>query len=172
MTDNAENTPNEGAAAEKAATGKAARGGGLLAPLGLAAFSLAAAVIVGVMAFPDSDGGGAQEQAPQRSRIILPVPQVLVNLSQSERKDLLQATISVELETDDEAEAQGRFNELLPRVQDQLLKILSALKTDDLDGSTSMESLQTRIMDRLNSELFARGDPRVTSVYFTEFVVE
>ncbi|MBI4880483.1 MAG: flagellar basal body-associated FliL family protein [Planctomycetes bacterium] len=173
MADNAETTPKEGAAAEKGAAGKTSRRG-LIASLGLAAFSLAAAVIVGVMAFPDSEGGGddAEQHQVHKSRVILPVPQTLVNLSQSEKNELLQATISVELETDDAAETLGKFNELLPKVQDQLLKVLSSLNAGELDGGASMEFLQTRIMDRLNGELFAAGNARVTSIYFTEFVIE
>lgn len=132
---------------------------------------IGAAVTVGVVAFPDA----TSEQMtgpPPTERIQFPVPQVLVNLSGGGGRRLLQATLSLDLATADVAKATATFNELLPKVQDQLIKVLSSFTEADLDGRTAKESVQTRIKDHLNRGLFQDAGVVVENIYFTEFVVQ
>ena len=144
----------------------------LIAYSAVVAFCLVSSVTVGVVAFPDGDTESAVVEEVPAKKIVLPVPQVLVNLQDSDTSALLQTTLSVELETRGGGDAQSEFSELLPRVQDQLLKVLSSFSASDIDGGASMSFVQTRIIDRLNEELFKGEDTKVTNIFFTEFVIE
>lgn len=165
------------AEAENNAGQPAAGGGkkGLIAFVAIGLFALVSSVTVGLLAFPDKhkgDEAGKHEEAEVKVTSLLPVPQILVNLRDSNGQRLLQAAVSLELLTPKADTVQAVFNEMLPKIQDQLIKIMSAYSAGDLDGGNRKDALQSRLMKELNENLFAEGEIEVAGVYFTEFVVQ
>jgi flagellar basal body-associated protein FliL len=141
---------------------------------------LGGGVTVGLIGMP---GSGAKESKPVvadplldpyagKSAVMLAVPQMIVNLADVESKHVLQSTWSLELMAIDAAAAQAKFPDLLPRVQDQFIKLLSSYRSIELEGASNKDFLQTRIKDTLNAMIFAEGDVKVRAIYFTEFVVQ
>ena len=177
MADNPETAEApETAAAEEAAP----PAGGKKKLIGMivgALFLVGSSVAVGLLAFPDAEptGDGASEEATPvepLAVVLSPLPQILVNLVDSKGLRLLQATITLELETKDATATTARFGEIMPKVQDRLIKILSSMSSTDIDGGTSKEFVQTRIKDHLNLGVIREEEFTVTDVYFTEFVIQ
>ncbi|MFG0319947.1 MAG: flagellar basal body-associated protein FliL [Planctomycetota bacterium JB042] len=165
----------EGSAAEPR------KGGGMKTLIGLVVgvlFLVGSSVAVGVLMFPSEEPAGEAgeegEAVPVEpaTKILAPVPEILVNLADSKGLRLLQATMTLELEAKDGTAAEARFQEILPRVQDRLIKILSSLTSEDIDGGTSKEFVQSRIKDHLNLGVLREEEFEVTDVYFTEFVIQ
>ncbi len=156
------------------------KGGGLKTLIGLVVgvlFLVGSSVAVGVLMFPNQEPAGEEgheEEVPVEptTKILAPVPEILVNLADSKGLRLLQATMTLELEAKDGPGAEVRFQEILPRVQDRLIKILSSLTSEDIDGGTSKEFVQSRIRDHLNLGVLREEEFEVTDVYFTEFVIQ
>lgn len=170
---------------EKSAAGadaEAKKGGGAKKLVGLVVgvlFLVGTSVAVGLLAFPDHAPKGEAGEEPAEAapvepvaKILAPVPEILVNLADSKGIRLLQATMTLELEAKDAPAAEVRFQEILPRVQDRLIKILSSLTSEDIDGGTSKEFVQSRIKDHLNLGVLREEKFQVTDVYFTEFVIQ
>ena len=171
MADNPEKKTTE--------SGRAAAGGGsrknLVAFVGSVLFCVGSSVAVGILAFPDAGGPGQQEVEPKHvptDLIELPVPKLMINLTGTTRNMLLQATVTLAIEVVDKQAKGVDLNGMLPRVQDQLNKILSSLKEPSLTGGANMDFLQTRIKDHLNNGIFAGTGKRVENVYFIEWVVQ
>ncbi len=149
------------------------RGRGLLLLVVGTVVCIGSAAVVGVIAFPDTHAEVHDEdEQEERLTVLVPVPKVLVNLAESNGRRLLQSTLSLELETTQSANEAESIEELLPRVQDALIKVLSSFKESDLDGASAKEFAQTRIRDHLNGTLFEDAPRRITGVYFTEFVIQ
>lgn len=172
MADDGDKKPSEDA--ENAAGGGHSRKN-LVAFVGSVLFCVGSSVAVGILAFPDAapDKQVIADSHPEPTETVeLPVPQILVNLSGANRNALLQATITLEIEMG-EAHGEGAdINKLLPRVQDQLIKILSSLSERSLIGGSSKEFVQTRIKDQINEGIFAGTGRRVVDVFFLEFVLQ
>lgn len=153
------------------------QGGGskktLIALLGSVLFCVGSSVTVGILAFPDAGAPAPSiEHAEPLELIELPVPKLLVNLTGANRTMLLSATVTLEIEVFEDTGRGGDINAMLPRVQDQLNKILSSLKEPSLTGGSNMDFLQTRIKDHINNGIFAGTGRRVINVYFIEWVIQ
>ena len=146
---------------------------GLVAGVAVALFLIVGAVTVGLVGLP----GQKQEEVvvpadPVLATVDMPVPQLLVNLADRGAHRLLQSTTTLELSTPDELATSGRFNDLLPRVQDQMIKLMSSYHVEELEGGANKEFLQVRVKDHLNATVFAEDAEKVTQVFFTEFVIQ
>jgi len=175
MVDKNDTGERDGAANEESPSS----GGGKKKLLGMvsgAVFLIGTSVAVGVLAFPDEEKKTESKEAVAVAEpkvvVFAPIPQILVNLADGGGIRLLQATMTLELETKDAAVAMARFTEILPKVQDRLIKILSSMSSTDVDGGTSKEFVQTRIKDHLNLGVVREEDFEVTDVFFTEFVIQ
>lgn len=163
----------------EAAAGKKKGKGGLLIGLALFLAVGGAAVMVGFVGFPGkaTHAAGHAEAAPEHDEkpmttVMLPVPQLLVNLSDSAGNRLLQSTWTVQIGTRDAAAMASLGPELLPRIQDQMIKVLSSLRSDEIAGGANKEFVQTRLKDALNGSVFKDRDEKVEALFFTEFVVQ
>ncbi|MFH0945497.1 MAG: flagellar basal body-associated FliL family protein [Planctomycetota bacterium] len=147
----------------------------LVAFVGSVLFCVGSSVAVGILAFPDAgtDKNAIAEHHPVvRETFELPVPQILVNVVGAGQHALLQATITLEIELGGKKGEEDDINKLLPRVQDQLIKILSSMDERSLTGGASKEFVQTRIKDHINEGIFAGTTRRVVDVFFLEFVLQ
>lgn len=143
-----------------------------IVPMAVAAvFLIGSAVTVGMLAFP-SDKAEVEEVEEPKISSVLPIPQILVNLAQSDSQRLLQATMSIEAKAVTEAAITDRLNTDMPKVQDLMIRVLSAYTATDLEGGSKKQAVQARLINYLNEELFSDGDIEISSVYFTEFVVQ
>lgn len=166
-------TEEQKKADENAESAKGSGAKGLLLLVSGIVVCLGSAAVVGFFAFPDTHAEVHDEKPKEEVlTVLVPVPKVLVNLAESNGHRLLQATLSLELETTKSANDAESIEDLLPRVQDALIKVLSSFKESDLDGGSAKEFAQTRIRDHLNGTLFHETSRRVIGVYFTEFVIQ
>lgn len=176
--ENEERTDSQNAEESSSADENKKKGGALGLVAG-AVLVLGSSVAVGILAFPSAPHGqeaaeheeAAEEELPDTT-VLLDVPQMLVNLADSNGIRLLQVRMSLELACKDAGKTQTRFNEILPKVQDRIIKLLSSLTNQDIDGGTNKEFVQTRIKDVLNLGVLRDEDFKVADVYFTEFVVQ
>ncbi len=153
---------------------KAASGGGkkrfLITVIGAVAV-IAVAVVVGVVGFPDAAQTHVEKPKEMQSTLI-GLPQVVVNVAASKGLHLLQVTATVEVTASDATLAQSEFSRSLPRVQDLLIRQLSMLTSEEIDGASNKDFIKTRIKDELNAQLFANVEYKVSNVFFTEFVLQ
>lgn len=168
------------APAAPAGGGKATLIGGILGAL----MVVGGGVAIGIAGFPGpkkKDEEHAEEVHVEKAeadahaaqpKVAMPIPQMVVNLSDTNGRHILQSAWTLELVAPDATAASGKFNEWLPRVQDQMIKILSSFRAFELDGGANKEFLQTRIKDSLNAGVFKAEEAKVEAVYFTEFVVQ
>lgn len=167
------------APAEGATDAGPKKGGAMKTIIGLSVgilFLVGSSVAVGLLAFPKPVKPEEGHEEPKKPvepvvMILAPVPKIIVNLADSKGLRLLQAEMTLELEAKD-ATAEARFQEVLPRIQDRLIKVLSSLTSDDIDGGTSKEFVQSRIKDHLNLGVLREEKFKVTDVYFTEFMIQ
>jgi flagellar basal body-associated protein FliL len=168
--------PAQPAAAPQAGGGKGTLVGGIVGIL----LVVAGGVAVGIVGFPgaaktDGDTGHQDPMVdPEANKptVLMSIPQMVVNLSDNTSKHLLQSTWTVELAATDVAAATAKFTEWLPRVQDQMIKVISSYRSVELEGASNKEFVQTRIKDSLNGSVFKNEETKVRNVYFTEFVVQ
>lgn len=166
----------EAAGAAPAGGGKATMIGGLVGVL----LVVAGGVAVGIVGFPGGNPHEAKNEHPDpmvdpeaaKPTVLLTVPQMVVNLSDTTGKHLLQSQWTVEITTSDVAAAETKKTEWLPRVQDQMIKVISSYRSLELEGGSNKEFLQTRIKDGLNGTVFKTEESKVRNVYFTEFVIQ
>lgn len=157
-------------------SGKATLIGGFVGVL----LVVAGGVAVGIVGFPGAGGHDAKDEHPDpmvdaealKPTVLLSVPQMVVNLSDTTGKHLLQSQWTVEIAATDAAAASAKFGEWLPRVQDQMIKVISSYRSVELEGGTNKEFVQTRIKDSLNASVFKAEEAKVRNVYFTEFVIQ
>lgn len=148
-----------------------AKGRSKVAIAAIAVFLIGAAITVGLVVLPKDSAHEKVVEEP-KAVTLLPIPQVLVNLAQNDAQRLLQATVSLEAKAKTEMAITDRFNVDLPKVQDLMIRVLSAYSAADLDGGSNKQAVQSRLVNALNEELFSDGVVEVTAVYFTEFVIQ
>ncbi len=162
------------AESEKTAPAQGAGGGKkrFLAVAGGAIAVVAIAVVVGVMGFPDESAHHVTEAKPVTKPTLIGLPQVVVNLANSKGLRLLQCTTTIEVTAADIPAAESSFARTLPRVQDLMIRQLSMLTAEELEGAASKDLIKQRITDELNQRLFATEEFKVTNLFFTEFVLQ
>jgi flagellar basal body-associated protein FliL len=172
VDDQKDATAPEGDAAAEAGA-KPGRLKKMLTFVSVALACVGGAVTVGVVAFPDPPGSGTADVAElPKDKFMVAVPKVIVNLAESNGLRLLQAAMSLELEHPDLKIGEPEFQNVLPKAQDRIIKVLSALTARDIEGAAAKEFIQTRLKDDLNNGLLTGTPYHVTAIYFTEFVVQ
>jgi flagellar FliL protein len=96
------------------------------------------------------------------------MPDVLVNLSNSQADRPQYLKIKIVLEVADQALA-TQIQPLMPRVMDTFQTYLRELRPTDLDGSVGLFRLREELTRRVNAAL-APG--RVNAVLFKEIVIQ
>lgn len=169
-SDAAAKNPDAAAPAEA----KKGKKSGLIAVVGGALFCIAAAVVVGLVAFPAQHAEMHEAAEPEKPVVtfLFPVPQVLVNVAETKGSKILQSTMQIEFETTDLIQGQAAAGLLLPKLQDGLLKVLSTFTPRELEGSANKDFIQTRIKDAFNKGMLDESSIKIRNVYFTEFVLQ
>ncbi len=170
-----ENAEAPAAAPPAGGGGKATFIGGLFGVL----LVIGGGVAIGIVGFPGKHHEPKEEHhdpmvdpEAKKPSAVMTVPQLIVNLSDTSGKHILQSQWSLEVTATDIAAASTKFSDWLPRVQDQMIKIISSKRSIDLEGQQNKDFLQTQIKDRLNESVFATEEAKVRGVYFTEFVIQ
>lgn len=130
----------------------------------------------GQASFPDSgkpsaEGGGGvarierQSDLPRSAGIVLPLPPVTVNLSDSGGKRYLKLSMEVEANAD----ISEALKTLSPRIRDAIIMLLAGKAYTDISTPDGKVLLKAEVASRLNQIL---GAQRIIRVYFTDFVVQ
>jgi len=116
--------------------------------------------------------GGAEQAQPAapaaKPAIFVDMPDVLVNLSNSNADRPQYLKIKIVLEVADQGLA-AQIQPLMPRVMDTFQTYLRELRASDLDGSVGLFRLREELTRRVNAAL-APG--RVNAVLFKEIVIQ
>jgi flagellar FliL protein len=112
----------------------------------------------------DSGGSGSMES---REATFYDLPEILVNLSQQDkRSQFLKLKIALELS---DREASAALEPVLPRVLDTFQIYLRELRTDDLEGSAGIYRLKEELLRRVN---LAIRPHKVDRILFKEIIVQ
>jgi flagellar FliL protein len=132
----------------------------------LPAIVVAGAVVGGLLFFqPFSDSG--QQSMETRDAVFYDLPEILVNLSQQDkRSQFLKLKIALELS---DREASSALQPILPRVLDTFQIYLRELRTDDLEGSAGIYRLKEELLRRVN---LAIRPHKVDRILFKEIIVQ
>ena len=133
----------------------------------IAAAALAVVAGGGVGAYFIFGGHKAQAvAAPIKAPTFLDVPEVLVNLSGTERTQYLKVKVVLELP---DAALAAQVQGAMPRVMDAFQTYLRELRPTDLDGSAGLYRLKEELTRRVNAAI---SPSRVNAVLFKEIVVQ
>ncbi len=109
------------------------------------------------------------EQAPARPRALarpLPLPDLTVNLADPPGNRYLKIAMEVEVSAKD---AERELQAQTARVRDAIILLLSGKTVRELSTAQGKVLLKNEVAARLNQIL---GAPRITRVYFTNFVIQ
>jgi flagellar FliL protein len=139
--------------------------------LPLKLIAIVAAAILGIGAIGTTtyflfNAGGARPLAGARPAVFVDLPEVLVNLSGSDRIQYLK--VKVVLELSDQALIQ-QIQPVMPRVMDAFQIYLRELRPSDLEGSAGLYRLKEELTRRVN---VAIAPSRINAVLFKEIVVQ
>ena len=142
-------------------------------PIKLLLIGVAALAVVGGGAFAALKMLKEPEQAQPAAPVIKPaifvdMPDVLVNLANSNTDRPQYLKIKIVLEVADQALAQ-QIPPLMPRIMDTFQTYLRELRPGDLDGSVGLFRLREELTRRVNASL-APG--HVNAVLFKEIVIQ
>ena len=133
----------------------------------IAAAALAVVAGGGVGAYFIFGGHKAQAvAAPIKAPTFLDVPEVLVNLSGTERTQYLKVKVVLELP---DASLVAQIQPVLPRVMDTFQIFLREMRPMDLDGSAGIFRLREELTRRVN---LAVAPTKINAVLFKEIVVQ
>lgn len=107
-----------------------------------------------------------QAQLPPAAGLIVPLDPFVVNLSDPLGRRYIKITFQVELTDQAAADVLGQ---LMPKVKDNLIMLLSSKAYADIASHESKILLKTEVVERLNHIL---GGSRVSQVYITDMVIQ
>jgi flagellar FliL protein len=132
----------------------------------LPAIIVAGAIVGGLLFFQPFSGSG-QQSVQSRDAVFYDLPEILVNLSQQDkRSQFLKLKIALELS---DREASSALQPVLPRVLDTFQIYLRELRTDDLEGSAGIYRLKEELLRRVN---LAIRPHKVDRILFKEIIVQ
>ncbi|MDR4509059.1 MAG: flagellar basal body-associated FliL family protein [Candidatus Brocadiaceae bacterium] len=99
--------------------------------------------------------------------LIVPFDPVIVNLSNSNARRYLKATINFEVK---DLNSKSAVVKKGVQIKDRLISILSSRSLEDIEGVEGQQLLRNIIKDTVNVVL--KMEDAVLQVYFTEFVVQ
>lgn len=109
------------------------------------------------------DGKAAKEEAGKE---LMSLPPFLVNLNDPLGRRYLKLSLDVELVN---KEAVAQLTKDMPKAKDAIILLLSSKTFQEIGALENKILLRNEIADRLNQIL---GGPKVTRVYFTDFIVQ
>lgn len=109
----------------------------------------------------------AKEEAPPPVQQYFDLPEMIVNLSATDRQARF-LKLKVALEADD-PKAIEALKPVMPRVLDMFQTYLRELRSTDLEGSAGLYRLKDELMRRINLEI---QPLKVTRVLFKEIIVQ
>lgn len=117
-------------------------------------------------------GGGEEtassaEQEEEKQAIFFELPDMLVNLSQNDKRAKF-LKIKVALETSDKAVSDA-LQLVMPRIVDTFQVYLRELRTDDLEGSAGVYRLKEELLRRVNLSIRPR---KIDRVLFKEIIIQ
>jgi flagellar FliL protein len=104
--------------------------------------------------------------APVKTPTFVDVPEVLVNLSGTDRTQYLKVKVVLELPDD---ALKPQLQGVMPRVMDAFQTYLRELRPADLEGSAGLYRLKEELTRRVNASI---SPGRVNAVLFKEIVVQ
>ena len=111
-----------------------------------------------------TNGNGQQVQQPLGTLFSLET--FIVNLADEGGKRYLRVTMDLELS---DGKIEGELKQRLPQVRDSILMVLPSKRYADIQTMEGKVGLRNEIIANLNG-LFGRES--ITSIYFTEFVIQ
>ncbi|EKO37493.1 MAG: flagellar basal body-associated protein [Solidesulfovibrio magneticus str. Maddingley MBC34] len=105
--------------------------------------------------------GGGKDKAASNN---VPLPPFVVNLADPNARRYLKVVLEVEVTSNPEL-----LEENKAKIRDALLMLLSSKNSQDLSTLEGKILLRKEIVDRLNQAI---GQPKVSRVYFTDFVIQ
>ena len=134
----------------------------------LPAIVVIGAAVGGLLALQSHSGdGGGSRSMETREATFYDLPEILVNLSQQDkRSQFLKLKIALELS---DREASSALEPVLPRVLDTFQIYLRELRTDDLEGSAGIYRLKEELLRRVN---LAIRPHKVDRILFKEIIVQ
>lgn len=138
-----------------------------------------ASIFVGKV-FPGEAKPAAAEKAEEPAtiqddtgtKVLFEMPSLIVNVSGTDCRRYLKVNIPLALSN---AKLKKQLEdpdtpEVMIRLKDSLIALLSSKKLEDLDGIGKKNALRREIKDTLNMRLGLKNG--ITEVYFTEFIVQ
>jgi flagellar FliL protein len=114
-----------------------------------------------------SKDAGEQAKAAEPA-VFVDVPEVLVNLSNTNGERVQYLKVKITLEVPDKVLAQ-QITPVMPRVMDAFQTYLRELRPTDLDGSAGLYRLKEELTRRVN---VAIAPGRINAVLFKEVIVQ
>lgn len=105
--------------------------------------------------------GGGKDKAPSNN---VPLPAFVVNLADQNARRYLKVVLEVEMTGNPELLEANQA-----KIRDALLMLLSSKTSQDISTLEGKILLRKEIVDRLNQAI---GQPKVSRVYFTDFVIQ
>jgi flagellar protein FliL len=131
----------------------------------LVAIGAAVGVVLALQSYTGDSGGSGSMQG--REATFYELPEILVNLSQQDkRSQFLKLKIALELS---DREASSALEPVLPRVLDTFQIYLRELRTDDLEGSAGIYRLKEELLRRVD---LAIRPHKVDRILFKEIIVQ
>ena len=109
----------------------------------------------------------AEDGQVEKKAVFYDLPEILVNLSQREKKAQF-LKIKVSLEVSDKAVSHA-LQPVLPRILDTFQVYLRELRSDDIEGSAGVYRLKEELLRRVNLAIKPR---KVDRVLFKEIIVQ
>ena len=106
------------------------------------------------------------QEMQQKLGIIFPMETFIVNLADEGGKRYLRVTMDLELA---QGTSEDNLKKRLPQMRDSILMVLPSKRFDEIRTVEGKTRLRNEIIANLNGLL---GQERITSIYFTEFVVQ
>lgn len=106
-----------------------------------------------------------QSDLPRSGGMVLPLPAITVNLNDPNGRRYLKLGMEVEVNSDVAAQLKAQNS----RIRDAIIMLLAGKTYGEVASPDGKVMLKAEIAARLNQIL---GAPRITRVYFTDFVVE
>ena len=106
-----------------------------------------------------------QSSLPRGGNLVLPLPTIMVNLSEPGGRRYLKLGLEVEVNSDVAAQLKSQN----ARIRDAIIMLLAGKSYGDIASPDGKVLLKAEIAARLNQIL---GAQKVVRVYFTDFVVE
>jgi flagellar FliL protein len=107
-------------------------------------------------------------QVPGKAVVFVDLPEVLVNLSNSNSERTQYLKVKVVLELSDQKMIE-QIQPIMPRIMDAFQTYLRELRPTDLDGSAGLYRLKEELTRRVNASI---APSRINAVLFKEIVVQ